>query len=156
MSRAPKVRPRPGASGFDIEAAMFAVVLEDEAAKEDSPGCHEWPKMADSIRMKGSAMLKLIDVPNNVDDSDFGGAPNMADASATTYIGTTCYVIWPAQAGDRRIQVLVNLTGFSDAVEPSIGQNPLKVGGALKKHRDLIERRANETWDKKSEKVSIY
>lgn len=105
-------------------------------------------------------MLKLLDVPNAVDDADFGGAPNIADMSAITYTGTgidaACYAIWPAQAGDRRIQVLVNLTGFSDSLEPSIGQNPLKVGFALKKHRDLIKRRANETWDKKSEKVLIF
>lgn len=52
MSRAPKQRPR--APGFDIGAAMFAVVLEDEAeeaAKEDSPAFPERRKMPDSIRM---------------------------------------------------------------------------------------------------------
>ena len=101
-------------------------------------------------------MLKLLDVPNSVDEMDFGGAPNIADASQTEYIGATCYVLWPAQSDGRRVQVWINLTGFSDALESSIGQNYCKVGFAMKKHRALVEQRANEAWDGKSEKVSIF
>jgi hypothetical protein len=102
-------------------------------------------------------MLKLKDVPNAVDKTDFGGAPNIADGENTKFIGAACYAVWPALTDDdKHVQVCINITGFSDATGQSLGQDSFKVGFALKKYRDLIQQRANEKWDGKSVQVLIF
>lgn len=53
MSRAPKDQRRVPAEAFDMGMAALVVILEDEAeeaAKDDSSGPPERPKMRDSIR----------------------------------------------------------------------------------------------------------